>query len=99
MVDYGADAVYYDDKVFGVRSAPKNLGLEGFEGGSRYAHERGVRVHVTRNVLPHNNEIEAMHEYVGQLKDIGMDALIIPDIGVMMMACQVAPNLELHISI
>ncbi|KFI92677.1 protease or peptidase [Bifidobacterium saguini DSM 23967] len=97
-VDYGADAVYCGGKAFGMRSAPKNLSLEDFEEGSRYAHERGARVYVTCNVLPRNNEIEAMREYVGQLKDTGVDALIVSDIGVMMMARQVAPNLELHVS-
>ena len=97
-VDYGADAVYCGGKAFGMRSAPKNLSLEDFEDGSRYAHARGARVYVTCNVLPRNNEIEAMREYVGQLKDTGVDALIVSDIGVMMMARQVAPNLELHVS-
>ena len=97
-VDYGADAVYCGGKAFGMRSAPKNLSLEDFEEGSRYAHERGARVYVTCNVLPRNNEIEAMREYIGQLKDTGVDALIVSDIGVMMMARQVAPNLELHVS-
>ena len=97
-VDYGADAVYCGGKAFGMRSAPKNLSLEDFEEGARYAHERGARVYVTFNVLPRNNEIEAMHEYVGQLKDTGVDALIVSDIGVMLMAKQVAPNLELHVS-
>ncbi|WP_165775934.1 peptidase U32 family protein [Bifidobacterium scaligerum] len=97
-VDYGADAVYCGGKAFGMRSAPKNLSLEDFEEGSRYAHERGARVYVTCNVLPRNNEIEALREYVGQLKDTGVDALIVSDIGVMLMARQVAPNLELHVS-
>ena len=97
-VDYGADAVYCGGKAFGMRSAPKNLSLEDFEEGSRYAHERGARVYVTCNVLPRNNEVEAMREYLGKLKDTGVDALIVSDIGVMMMARQVAPNLELHVS-
>ena len=97
-VDYGAAAVYCGGKAFGMRSAPKNLSLEDFEEGSRYAHERGARVYVTCNVLPRNNEIAAMREYVGQLKDTGVGALIVSDIGVMMMARQVAPNLELHVS-
>ena len=76
-VDYGADAVYCGGKAFGMRSAPKNLSLEDFEEGSRYAHERGARVYVTCNVLPRNNEVEAMREYIGQLKDTGVDALIV----------------------
>ncbi|KAB8292688.1 peptidase U32 family protein [Bifidobacterium avesanii] len=97
-VDYGADAVYCGGKAFGMRSAPKNLSLEDFEEGSRYAHAHGARVYVTLNVLPRNNEVESIREYVGQLKDTGVDALIVTDIGVMMTAHAVAPNLELHVS-
>lgn len=97
-VDYGADAVYCGGKAFGMRSAPKNLSLEDFEEGARYAHERGSRVYVTCNVLPRNDEVEALRAYLGQLKDTGVDALIVSDIGVLMMARQVAPNLELHVS-
>ncbi|MBT1182329.1 U32 family peptidase [Bifidobacterium sp. CP2] len=97
-VDYGADAVYCGGKAFGMRSAPKNLSLEDFEEGARYAHERGSRVYVTLNVLPRNAEVEAMREYIGQLKDTGIDAMIVTDIGVMMMAHQIAPDVELHVS-
>ncbi|TPF86860.1 collagenase [Bifidobacterium sp. UTCIF-37] len=97
-VDYGADAVYCGGKAFGMRSAPKNLSLEDFEEGARYAHERGSRVYVTLNVLPRNAEVEAMRDYIGQLKDTGIDAMIVTDIGVMMMAHQIAPDVELHVS-
>ena len=97
-VDYGADAVYCGGKAFGMRSAPRNLSLEDFEEGSRYAHERGARVYVTCNVLPRNAEVEDLKEYLGQLKDTGVDALIVTDIGVMMAARRIAPNLEIHIS-
>ena len=97
-VDYGADAVYCGGKAFGMRSAPRNLSLEDFEEGSRYAHERGARVYVTCNVLPRNAEVEGLKEYLGQLKDTGVDALIVTDIGVMMAARRIVPNLEIHIS-
>ncbi|WP_082440468.1 peptidase U32 family protein [Bifidobacterium aesculapii] len=97
-VDYGADAVYCGGKAFGMRSAPKNLSLADFEEGARYAHERGARVYVTLNVLPRNAEVEAMRDYIGQLKDTGIDAMIVTDIGVMMMAHQIAPDVELHVS-
>lgn len=97
-VDYGADAVYCGGKAFGMRSAPRNLSLEDFEEGSRYAHARGAKVYVTCNVLPRNNEVTALRDYIGQLKDTGVDALIVTDIGVLMMARQVAPELELHVS-
>lgn len=97
-VDYGADAVYCGGKAFGMRSAPKNLSLEDFEEGARYAHERGARVYVTCNILPRNNEVEPIREYIGQLKDTGIDALIVTDIGVLMAARRIAPELELHVS-
>lgn len=97
-VDYGADAVYCGGKAFGMRSAPKNLSLEDFEEGSRYAHTHGARVYVTCNVLPRNAEVEDMKDYIGQLDDTGVDALIVTDIGVLMAARRIAPNLELHVS-
>ncbi len=97
-VDYGADAVYCGGKAFGMRSAPRNLSLEDFEEGARYAHRHGARVYVTLNVLPRNNEVAAIREYIGQLKDTGVDALIVTDLGVMMTARAVAPGLELHVS-
>ena len=97
-VDYGADAVYCGGKAFGMRSAPRNLSLEDFEDGARYAHEHGARVYVTLNVLPRNAEVEAMRDYIGQLKDTGIDAMIVTDIGVMMMAHRIAPDVELHVS-
>ncbi|WP_125968592.1 peptidase U32 family protein [Bifidobacterium samirii] len=97
-VDFGADAVYCGGKAFGMRSAPKNLTLEDFEEGSRYAHERGARVYVTCNILPRNAEVKAMREYIGQLKDTGVDALIVTDIGILMEARRIAPELELHVS-
>lgn len=97
-VDYGADAVYCGGKAFGMRSAPKNLSLEDFEEGSRYAHAHGARVYVTCNVLPRNAEVEDMKDYIGQLDDTGVDALIVTDIGVLMAARRIAPNLELHVS-
>ena len=97
-VDYGADAVYCGGKAFGMRSAPKNLSLEDFEEGARYAHARGARVYVTCNVLPRNNEVRAIQEYISQLADTGVDALIVTDIGVLMTAHSVAPELELHVS-
>ena len=97
-VDYGADAVYCGGKAFGMRSAPKNLSLEDFEEGARYAHARGARVYVTCNVLPRNNEVRAIQEYISQLAGTGVDALIVTDIGVLMAARRVAPELELHVS-
>ncbi|MDO5033995.1 MAG: U32 family peptidase [Actinomycetaceae bacterium] len=96
--DFGADAVYFGGKQFGMRSAPKNFSMEDIEEAVAYAHERGGRVFVTANILPSSDEVKAMNEYMGQLGDIGVDALIVTDIGVLMAAREVAPNTEIHVS-
>lgn len=96
--DFGADAVYFGGQEFGMRSAPKNFTLEDVAEAVSYAHERGGRVFVTCNILPTSAEVDSMNNYMGQLGEIGVDALIVTDIGVLMAACQVAPNTDIHIS-
>lgn len=97
-IDFGADAVYCGGKAFGMRAAPKNFSLEDFEQGVAYAHKRDARVFVTCNILPHSSEVAAMNEYMGQLGEIGVDALIVTDIGMLMAARSVAPHTDIHIS-
>lgn len=97
-IDFGADAVYAGGKQFGMRSAPKNLSLADFAAGVAYAHERGARVYATCNILPSSDEVPAMNAYMGQLADIGVDALIVSDIGVLLAARRIAPQVELHVS-
>ncbi len=96
--DFGADAVYFGGQEFGMRSAPKNFTLEDINEAVAYAHDRGGRVFVTCNILPSSSEVKSMNEYMGVLGEIGVDALIVTDIGVLMAARQVAPNTEIHIS-
>lgn len=97
-IDYGADAVYCAGKMFGMRTAPKNLSHEDLEEAVRYAHARNARIFITCNVLPTNPEITGIEKYIGELAEIGVDAVIVSDIGVMMMAHRIAPQLEIHIS-
>lgn len=97
-IDYGADAVYCGGKSFGMRSAAKNLSLEDFAQAAQYAHAREAKIYVTCNILPRNDEVAQMNEYFGQLADTGIDALIVTDIGVLMSARQIVPQLEIHIS-
>ncbi|WP_165216705.1 U32 family peptidase [Schaalia sp. ZJ1691] len=97
-VDFGADAVYAGGKQFGMRTAPKNLTLEDFAEGLDYAHARGAKLFVTCNILPSAHEVDEMNRYMAQLGEIGVDALIVSDIGVLMAARQYAPNCEVHIS-
>lgn len=97
-VDFGADAVYCGGKAFGMRSGPKNFTLDDFATALDYAHARGARVYATVNIVPNNEEIEAMNRYMGELAEVGIDALIISDIGVMLAARRIAPRTELHVS-
>lgn len=95
---YGADAVYLAGKRFGMRAAADNFTDEEMLEGITHAHERGVKVYVTLNVMPRTNEYEALAKYIRFLSDAEADAVIVSDIGVMELVREVAPELELHIS-
>ncbi len=98
-VDFGADAVYLGGLQFGMRTASDNFDYEQLKEGLLYAHQRGVRVHVTCNTLPHEDEIKALPEYLEYLNDIGVDAIIASDIGTMALIKKYAPKPELHVSV
>lgn len=76
-----ADAVHFGGQEFGMRSAPKNFTHRRRRGGSLYAHERSGRVFVTCNILPRSSEVTAMESIHGAVGEIGVDALIVTDIG------------------
>ena len=95
---YGADAVYLAGTSFGMRSFAGNFTPEELPQAVRYAHEHNVRVHVTVNTMPRNEEAAQLPEYLRSLDAAGVDALILADLGVFMMAGKYAPNCERHIS-
>lgn len=97
-VIYGADAVYIGGESFGLRAKAKNFTLEEMKEGIRFAHDAGVRVYVTANILAHNRDLEGIEAYFRELKEIGPDALILADPGVYRIACRVCPEIERHIS-
>lgn len=97
-VRYGADAVYVGGEVFSLRAKAKNFSMEDMKEGIAYAHERGVRVFVTANILAHNEDIEEARAYFKALKEIGPDAFIISDPGLFTIAKEVCPEIEIHIS-
>lgn len=97
-VNFGADAVYMAGKVFGMRSRAKNFTTEQMQEAIRYAHARGVRVYITCNILPTNPEVDELPAYIDSVAQMGADALIVTDIGVMLTAKRVAPQMELHVS-
>ena len=95
---YGADAVYLAGQIFGMRAAADNFTMEELALAVDYAHERGVKVYLTVNTMPREDEYPKLCEYLTKLSDIPVDALIIADIGVLTLAKQLLPNTELHIS-
>ena len=105
-VNFGADAVYIGGEAFGLRAKAKNFSPEDMAEGIAYAHDRGVKVYVTANILAHNGDLEAASDYFMELKHLKTkdgrpvppDALIISDPGLFMIAKRVCPEIELHIS-
>lgn len=97
-VVFGADAVYIGGEAFGLRAKAKNFSLEEMREGVEFAHAHGVKVYVTANILAHNADLEGVRVYFEELKDVAPDALIISDPGVFMIAKEVLPDMELHVS-
>ena len=95
---FGADAVYIGGEAFGLRAKAKNFSLKEMEEGIAFAHEHGVKVYVTANILAHNADLEGAEKYFGELKEIKPDALIISDPGMFSLARKVCPEIEVHIS-
>ena len=97
-VIYGADAVYLGGEAFGLRAKAKNFTNEEIKEGIAFAHERGVKVYITANILAHNEDLPGVEAYFEELKEIRPDALIISDPGVFAIAKRVLPEMEIHIS-
>ena len=97
-VVFGADAVYIGGEAFGLRAKAKNFSGEDMIEGIAFAHEHGVKVYVTANILAHNRDLEGVQAYFEELKEIKPDALIIADPGVFMLAKEICPEIERHIS-
>ena len=97
-VIFGADAVYIGGEAFGLRAKAKNFSPTDMKEGIAFAHERGVKVYVTANILAHNADLKGAEEYFTELKEIKPDALIISDPGMFTIAKRVCPEIEIHIS-
>ena len=95
---YGADAVYFGGKAYGLRAFSDNFSDEDLLEGVRYAHALGRRAYVTVNIIPHNEDLDGLPEYIAFLAAAGVDALIVSDLGIVSQVRRIAPNLALHIS-
>ena len=100
-VIYGANAVYIGGEAFGLRAKAKNFSMEDMAEGIKFAHEHGAKVFVTVNILAHNYDLEGVRKYLKEIKDLAPyqpDALLIADPGIFMIAKEICPEIERHIS-
>ncbi len=97
-IKFGADAVYLAGNEFGMRTASRNFSCDELAAAVKKAHESGVRVHVTCNTLPRNDEIDRLPDFLSAAQDCGVDAFIIADLGVMSLAAKYAPKVQRHVS-
>lgn len=97
-LNYGADAIYLGRKQFGMRSSPMNFDFEQLVSAVDLAHAKGVKVYLTCNTLPRNNEIPMFEQFVREAVEAKVDALIVADIGLLMLIKKYSPDMEIHIS-
>ena len=95
---FGADAVYLAAKEFGMRAGPANFSPEELAAAVQAAHRKGARVHLTCNTLPRVDELDRLPDLLCHARQVGVDALIVADLGVMKLAQKYAPDVELHVS-
>ena len=95
---YGADAVYIGGEAYGLRAKAGNFSPGEMKEGILFAHEHGVKVYVTANILAHNSDLEGAAKYFKELSAIGPDAILVADPGLFMLAKEYCPDIPLHIS-
>ena len=92
-VDYGADAVYIGGQAYGLRAIADNFSIEEMKKAVKYAHAKNAKVYVTANIFAHNYDIEGMKAYFEQLKDTGVDAVLVSDPGIFMLAKEITDDM------
>jgi len=97
-IEYGADAVYIGGEEFSLRVAAQNFTLDEIKEGIEYAHNRGKKVYITANIIPHNEDLKEFPDFVKEVVSLGADAIIVSDLGMFSIVREVAPNLDVHIS-
>ena len=95
---FGADAVYLAGKCFGMRSAADNFTVEELPLAVEYVHARGKKIYLTLNTMPHGYEYPDLRAFLEYIKDIGIDACIVADMGVMFLIKEIIPDMEIHVS-
>lgn len=95
---YGADAVYLAGQRFGMRSAADNFTVEELYSAAKYVHSKGKKLYLTLNTMPHGDEYGALESFLCEIKDAGIDACIVADLGVLSLIRKIIPDMEIHIS-
>ena len=93
-IDYGADAVYIGGEAFSLRVAAENFSKEDMIEGLKYAHDRGKKVYLTANILPHNSDIDEFEKFIKEIRPMGFDAVLIADLGLFDMMRELARSEE-----
>ncbi|MDD2218218.1 MAG: U32 family peptidase [Eubacteriales bacterium] len=97
-IHYGADAVYFGGELFSLRAGAGNFTVEEIREGVSFAHSHGAKAYLTLNIFAHNEDIEPLQKYLNSIKDLGIDAYIISDPGIIMMIHDIIPEAEIHLS-
>ncbi len=97
-IKYGADAVYLAGPNFGLRAGAGNFSIEEMKEGLKFAHDRNKKVYVTMNILPHNDDLVGMENYITTISDMGIDAVIVSDPGIFSLVKELNPSMPIHIS-
>ena len=95
---YGADAVYIGGKKFSLRSRASNFDIDAIAEGVKFAESHGSHVHVTVNMIPHEDDLNELEDYLKQLESVGVHAIICASLTIARTAKRVAPKLEVHLS-
>ncbi len=95
---YGADAVYIGGESFSLRVAAENFTTEEIKEGIKFAHERGKKVYLTANIIPHNKDIDEFSQYIEEIKSFGFDGILVADSGMLDIVREKAPEIPIHIS-
>lgn len=97
-ITYGADAVYVGGEEFSLRVAAENFSVDDLKEGVKFAHERGKKVYLTANIIPHNADIDEYEKFLKEYLKAGFDAIIVSDLGMFQLTRELAPDLEIHVS-
>lgn len=95
---YGADACYLAGKSFGLRAAAGNFSIDGLKEALSFAHARGKKIYITVNIIPHNEDLIGLPQYLEELEQLQVDGIIVADPGVIRLAQQYCPSIPIHLS-